>query len=310
MNKIFLPLTVVFFIVACGPRDVLVESKGKTDRKKTFELSSVGDRSDTCPATRPDNSYIYIPAEDKDLVFSGEITAVLEPGNQNCYKIGTFIDLKISGASGPTNAKVKVVKTLALSVDDITQSQADAFKMTVQELQARGFDEIQKAKTRPKGSFDAGGIVSLTFFKLDGAPDVATQPVFLSEILKFEKEGDRSTTCPSTYQDSIKISLPASKDTDILSGKLIASMTVGDRNCFRILSTVHLQDKGKNAPVRAKLRVVWVEIVPLPILNQDHADALNMTLEALKAEAKKQVDEATGFDPHNTVAITFFDVVK
>ncbi len=132
-------------------------------------------------------------------------------------------------------------------------------------------------------------------------------------IVVLEDEGERSTTCPAKFEDSVNINSPEDRDDLILDGTVTAALSAGDRNCFRIGSVVNLRNSSKtnpDAPIRAKLRVVKTEVIPVEKLVKSHAKAMGMTLVELKEFANAQLESAKKvFNPKGWANLTYFEVV-
>ena len=142
----------------------------------------------------------------------------------------------------------------------------------------------------------------------DGGGTVGAQ-----SLVVLEADGERPSTCPSKFTDSVDLASPEEHDEGVLNGSIYAALSAGDRNCFRIGSIVNIRNKSKedpDAPVRARVKVTKVEIVPVDKLTKSHAKALGMTLGEIKDFAETQNEAAKKtFNPKGMVNITFFDYV-
>ncbi len=240
----------------------------------------------------------------------GVITAALGVGDRNCFRIGD--EVLLQNRNGQPRGRVKITRAEVNHASKITESQAKALNMSVSELQAYATNEMAKVKAIPKGEpggFDPKGMVSITFFEFLGDADVIPA---LTEIIEVNEPGSMAVTCPKDFTPAKTIDIPEKFDGDIMSGKLIGYLQAGDRNCYQIGSIVNLQMKpkvkGETTPIRAKLKIAWVELVPLSKLNDDHAAIMNMTLDQLKVSANEAI-KAVKFDSKNTVSITVFEYV-
>ncbi len=327
MKNLFLPIMVALVVAACGPRDVPLDGVNsssnnngggaKTNPDTFITVTQNGDLSETCPG----NPFKTIdsPAQYDDQIFSGKITASFQPGDRNCFRIGDVIDLQ-DRSGGPSRGKVKIKKAEVFHFSKLNADQAKAFNTSLDTLRGRIRAELDRVKALPKGqpgSFDPREMVSITYFEylgMDGSGG-GEEPtdVALTEILEIEDEGAVPPTCPKDYTPSKSIDLPEDKDADIKSGKIIGFLRIGDQNCYQIGSIVSLKAKPKNkgevTPERAKLKIAWVEIIPVDKLNNDHAAILNMSLIELKATVDEQIKSVT-FNAKNTVSITVFEYVK
>jgi len=288
------------------------------------------DQDGQLPKTCTGKPYLTIdsPKQYDNDVFAGKVTASFAAGDRDCFKIGDTIDLQ-DRTGGASRGKVKITRVDVLPATDMTESQAKAFNTTLADLKKRVQDEFDRIKAIPKGqpgAFDPKGMVAITYFKylgidgngtLPGGPppvQVVQPPQGSGAIVQVTGDGHVAPTCPQNFKPSTVIYLPESNDADIISGKLIGVMRAGEQNCFTIGSTVSLQAppkfNGDVEPERAKLKIAWVEIIPVDKLNNDHAQILNTTLDAVRTQAAALLQEASAvYNPKNTVNITVFEYV-
>lgn len=276
-----------------------------------LKVDTVGDLAETCPG----NPYTTIdsPKELDEQVIAGKVTASFQAGDRNCFRIGDVIDLK-GRLDTNSRGKVKILKAEILHHTKLTVEQAKAFNMTLEVFASKVKAELDRVKAIPKGEpggFNPKGMVSITYFQylgMDGTTPVTPAPATIVEVTT---NATVSPTCPATFTPSKSIDIPADKDPQIISGDLMGFMAPGDRNCFQIGSIVSLKAKpkveGEITPERAKLKIAWVEIVPVDLLNQNHATIMNMTLPELKAAAQLATSSVTF--ANNTVNITIFEYI-
>jgi uncharacterized protein YqfB (UPF0267 family) len=150
--------------------------------------------------------------------------------------------------------------------------------------------------------------IALNGSKSFGASGKASAPGVVDTV------GARADTCPAKSSDYTFISGPEANDARIFSGEISAYLSPGDRNCFRIGALVTLQNSSKSnpdAPIRAKLKVVKVEILAAANITKEHADALGMTLQAAKDYAQSEMDRTKDiFSSNGMVTITFYELDK
>jgi uncharacterized protein YqfB (UPF0267 family) len=150
--------------------------------------------------------------------------------------------------------------------------------------------------------------VALSGSKSFGASGKASAPGVVDTV------GARADSCPAKSSDYTFISGPESNDARIFSGEISAYLSPGDRNCFRIGALVTLQNVSKSnpdAPIRAKLKVVKVEILAAADIKAEHADALGMSLQAAKDYAQSEMDRTKDiFKSNGMVTITFYELDK
>jgi hypothetical protein len=129
-----------------------------------------------------------------------------------------------------------------------------------------------------------------------------------------EKAGTRAESCPAKNPNATYITGAEENDARIFSGEVSAYLSPGDRNCFLIGSEVNLQNASKanpNAPIRAKLKVIRVEIVAAADMTTAQAAALGMTLTEAKAYAQQEMDRTKDiFKSNGMVTITFYELNK
>lgn len=336
MQKLFIPLTVVLFIVACGPRDMPVKgrngsggqggggpSASSANSKKAFVLTEEGERAETCPSDKEDYKTVIVNPEDVDGVLDGTIKAVIEPGNRNCYRIGSELELKTEMKSDEVIANVFIKKTEALAVSKISKKHADVFGMTVAELKERGqslIDAVEAKKTfRPEGMitithFEVPGVDSSDVGQNDGDDDKVDQneakpaPKPELKILSFDQKDERSSSCPAQSSDWKNISIPQAQDESVKSGEVFGWISAGARNCFRIGSVIQVKEKDTSS--RMELRVVKVEVIPLAKINITHSGAMNMNFMDFRAFALESLKAVTTFKHNDMLNMTFFEYVE
>lgn len=331
MLKLFIPLTVVLFIAACGPRDVAVKgrngnnfnqqgggSKSADDKKIAFSIDEDGERPETCHVDKKDYKFLVVPESDVDGALAGTITASIEPGNLNCFRIGSTVELKTSFTSKDILAEAVIKKTEALPLSKISKKQADQFGMTVAELKERGKKLISAFEA--KNSFSVEGMVSITYFELPGNESVEDEgddkdeevvvkpgPKPEEKILIFDQNGERPSSCPAQSSDWKNISIPEDQDNAIKSGQVFGWLSAGARNCFVIGST--LQVKEKDSDSRMELRVVKVEVIPLAKMNITHSGAMDLNFMDFRDFALNSLKEAS-FKHNDMLNMTFFEYVE
>lgn len=324
MMKLLLPITVVLFVAACAPRDVAVDGNNKglggkgtggkgtgggtdTKAKIAFVVDEDGERAETCPDDKADYTSLVIPQEDQDGVLEGRVKAVIEPGNRNCFRIGATAQIKADFSSDDVMAEVIVKKTEGIALTKLTKKHAEAFGMTVADLKARGKALIDEVEAQKK--FRPEGMVNITYFELPGAEDSASQSE--NEVdqelqtLIFTKTGDRSTTCSKKSKSWTFISIPQEQDENIKNGKVFGWMAAGEKNCFEIGSQILLQEK--NGPVRAQLKVLRVEIVPLKQLTVLHSSSMGLSYTEFYELVQTSLEKANG--SKNVINMTFFEYI-
>ncbi len=284
-------------VVSCGPRDVAVErgSGGGGAASGPVTVSANGERSATCPTDFTDSMALRSPVELDEKVFSGKVTASLGAGDRNCFRIGATVNLQ-NGNQGVVRGSVVVKRVEVVAVSSLTASHASAFDMSLDELKKLAEKEIAAV------TFNAKGMVNMTFFEYQTGTAVVVPQA--EDILIFEKEGERSSTCPADFNDSTFLRSPLEFDEKVFAQKITAALTAGDRNCFKIGSIVTLKN-GSKEEERGKVQVLKVEIVPIASLTEAHAQALDMTLEEIKALADKEI-ASVNFNAKGTVNITHF----
>jgi len=319
MKKIFLPIVALVLVSACGPRDVAkdrnggsgVNPNGQIDKTKTFVIDKEGDRSPTCLDEAPDWKNMPYPADMEDEIIAGDVTASMTAGNRSCYRIGSEVLLQNrtkENPDAPIIGKAKIIRVEVIPAASLGKLHAAGLGVSISEAKGMGEDMIAAAKAKPKGQggFDPAGMINIAFFEYVGEGEPPPAPV--TDIVMVDESGKMAPTCPKDFTPSKTMDIPAEKDADILNGKMIGWLTAGDRNCFAIDSVVSLKAKTPDALERAKLKIAWVEIVPVAKLNQDHAAIMNMTLEELKTFADAAI-KAAKFDAKGMVNVTVFEVV-
>lgn len=260
-------------------------------------IDKEGDRALTCPATMADHTNLRSPVEFDEKVYSGKVTAALNAGDRNCFKIGAEVNLQ-NGTTAPSRGKVKVVKVEIVPLAKLTAYHAKALDMTIEEAKALADKEISTAP------FNSKATVNVTYFTyVSGGPTAGGAPA--SGILVVDQEGVRPTTCPANMADHTNLRSPVEFDEKVFAGKITAAVGAGDRNCFKIGSVVNLKN-GNQGDVRGEVKVVKVEILLYTELSDEHAKALDMTLDEIKAYAQKEIASAP-FDAKGKVNITHFE---
>lgn len=118
--------------------------------------------------------------------------------------------------------------------------------------------------------------------------------------------GERSPTCPAKFTDEMSLRSPVESDSKVFAGKITASLSAGDRNCFRIGAVVNLQN-GKQGPVRGQVTVTKVEIMAVESLSSSHAQALGLDQSTMTAFANEEMEKAKDtFNPKGMVNVTHF----
>lgn len=329
MRKLFLPLTVVLFVVACGPRDVPLGKDGKgyngksnngggnsgqSDKTLAFVLDEEGERSETCPKDLTDYKFLLIPQEDVDQILTGTIRAVIEPGNRNCFRIGAAVQIKFTKEDKESLGEAVVLKTEALRLSALTKKQAEFFAMTVKDLKARGKELMDGVK------FPHEGMVTITYFEVPGAASEdedqdssedqttkPTKPQTAATLLTFDNDGERPSTCNKKSKDWVDLIIPQDQDEAIQTGKVVGWIAAGSMNCLRVGSVVNLTDKKGGAP-RGQLRVMMVQVFPVTKLNITHALTMNMAFLDLRKQVLEDLENQT-FDHKDMVNMTFFEYV-
>ncbi len=292
MIKLFLPLTIALFVVACGPRDVANGGRngngggpgqqggaGGGNAKLAFTVQDDGERAETCPTKNQDYKNIIVSEDDLEGVLDGTIKAVIEPGNRNCFRVGTVVQLKTDFSSDEVQADVVVVKTEGIALSKLAKKHAEAFAMTVGELKDRGQELIDAIEAQKK--FRPEGMVNITYFKTAGADNngnVKNTEIELSTTV-YTKAGERPASCTSKSKWT-RISIPAEQDENLKSGKVIAWYSPGEKNCFEVGSEIEVKEQV--GPARAILRVSRIEVVPSAQLSSIHARSMSMNLDDVK----------------------------
>ncbi len=331
MRKLFLPLTVVLFVVACGPRDVPLEkdekgyngsgkgnqgggNSGQSNKTLAFVVDEDGERAETCPSDLTDYKSLLVPQEDVDQILEGTVRAVIEPGNRNCFRIGTTAQIKLTKEDKDNFGEAVIKKTEALRLTALTKKQAEFFGMTVKDLKARGKELIDGVT-----KFDPAGMVTITYFEVSGleggtddgdAEEQTTQPTkpqAMETLLIFDNNGERASTCNKKSKDWKDLIIPQDQDEAIQSGKVLGWITAGQMNCLRIGSVVNLTDK-KGGVARGQLKVTMVQVFPVTKLNLTHALTMNMTFLDLRTKVLEDL-ENQNFDHKDMVNMTFFEYV-
>ena len=293
MIKLFLPLTIALFVVACGPRDVANGRNGNGggpgqqgtggsggNAKLAFTVQDDGERAETCPTKNQDYKNIVVSEDDLEGVLDGSIKAVIEPGNRNCFRVGSVVQLKTDFSSDEAQADVIVVKTEGIALSKLAKKHAEAFGLSVGELKDRGQELIDEIEAQKK--FRPEGMVNITYFKIAGAADddgtVQNTETKLSTTV-YTNVGERPSSCTAESKWT-RISIPDAQDENLKAGKVIAWYSPGDKNCFEVGSEIEV--KEQTGPARAILNVTRIEVVPVTQLNAIHALAMNLKLEDLK----------------------------
>ena len=310
MIKLFLPLTIALFVVACGPRDVANSKNGGSgvgqkgaggsggDAKLAFTVQDDGERAETCPTKNQDYKNIIVSEDDLEGALDGSIKAVIEPGNRNCFRVGTVVQLKTDFSSDEVQAEVIVVKTEGIALSKLAKKHAEAFGMTVGELKDRGQELIDAIEAQKK--FRPEGMVNITYFKIAGADDngnVKNTETELSTSV-YTKSGERPTSCTSKSKWT-RISIPTEQDENLISGKVIAWYSPGDKNCFEVGSEIEVKEQV--GPARAILKISRIEVVPVAQLSAIHALSMNMKLDDLKLLLSQDEE---------LINLVFFDYVR
>ncbi len=293
MIKLFLPLTIALFVVACGPRDVANGRNGNGggpgqqgtggsggNAKLAFTVQDDGERAETCPTKNQDYKNIIVSEDDLEGVLDGSIKAVIEPGNRNCFRVGSVVQLKTDFSSDEAQADVIVVKTEGIALSKLAKKHAEAFGLSVGELKDRGQELIDEIEAQKK--FRPEGMVNITYFKIAGAADddgtVQNTETKLSTTV-YTNVGERPSSCTAKSKWT-RISIPDAQDENLKAGKVIAWYSPGDKNCFEVGSEIEV--KEQTGPARAILNVTRIEVVPVTQLNAIHALAMSLKLEDLK----------------------------
>ncbi|MCB9073432.1 MAG: ASCH domain-containing protein [Bdellovibrionaceae bacterium] len=292
----FLVLTLV---TSCGPRDVLQDKNSKSgggSAGSPFVLSTQGEVASTCPQKKIDRKDLGSPESSDEQIFAGKITASLEAGKENCYRIGSEVNLQ-NGKNGPIRGKLIVTKAEVVAISDLAEEHAKAMGMSLTELKNFANTAIQSA---PYKSYD---MVSITYFRYasgGGKPEPTT------DMITIDKEGERAASCPADFKDSNRLIFSEDMNELIKEGKINAAMEAGDRNCFRIGSLVNWQN-SKSGPVVGSMTVVKVQIVHKSQLGKEQAKALNVKQDELLKLAEEKISSVK-FDAMGLVHITYFSV--
>jgi uncharacterized protein YqfB (UPF0267 family) len=292
MIKLFLPLTIALFVAACGPRDVANGGRngngggpgqqggaGGGNAKLAFTVQDDGERAETCPTKNQDYKNIIVSEDDLAGVLDGTIKAVIEPGNRNCFRVGSVVQIKTDFSSDEVQGDVVVVKTEGIALSKLAKKHAEAFGLSVGELKDRGQELIDAIEAQKK--FRPEGMVNITYFKIAGGGDddgtVKNSETQLSTTV-YTKAGERPFSCTSKSKWT-RISIPSEQDENLKAGKVIAWFSPGDKNCFEVGSEIEVKEQEI---VRSILKVTRIEVVPVAQLSAIHALAMNMKLEELK----------------------------
>lgn len=295
MTKLFLPFTIALFVVACGPRDVANSRNGggfnqqgtgggSGNAKLAFVVEDDGERAETCPTKNQDYKNIIISEDDLPGALDGTVTAVIEPGNRNCFRIGSTVQVKTDFSSDEVQGDAIIVKTEGVALSKLAKKHAEAFGLTVSELKARGQELIDAVEAQKK--FRPEGMVNITYFKMEGSGNNSPAPsdVAVSTSI-FTKVGDRPTSCTSKSKWT-RISIPVEQDENIKSGKVIAWYSLGASNCFEVGSQI--QVKEKDGPARAELKVTRIEVVPATQVGALHALSTGLEIDELRKMASEE----------------------
>lgn len=304
MLKLLNSSILLLLIASCGPRDVAMDG-GVSGAGKPTVVSANGERPSSCPAKKVDEVFLRSPVEMDNEVFTGKVTAALGAGGQNCFRIGSTVNLQ-NGKAGDVRGKVTITKVEIIPLELLSTTHALALGKSESAVRAFALEEIEKAKD----VFEAKGMVSITHFKfVEGSATGVVVPK-LEDIVVVDKQGERPASCPTKKADDVALRSPVELDGDIFNGTVTAALGAGAQNCFRIGATVNLQN-GKAGEVRGKVTVTKIEVLPLEQLSKAHGKALGKSESALKAHALEEIEKTKDiFDAKGMVSITHFKFVE
>ncbi|MCC6138670.1 MAG: hypothetical protein IT287_08550 [Bdellovibrionaceae bacterium] len=167
-------VSITYFKYVEGSATGVVIPKGQD----LVTVDKQGERPTTCPADFKDSTRLIVTSENNEKVFSKKITAVMDAGDRNCFKIGAEITLN-NAKDTPAIAKAKVLKVQIVSKDKLDKTHAAALGVDEKNLKALAEEKIAGVK------FDALGLVHITFFELigEGEPQQPI-PVLDEEMFK------------------------------------------------------------------------------------------------------------------------------
>lgn len=341
-SLLILAFSGIAVLSACGPRDVPLDS----NKNKNFKSQNVGDlasetydKNGDVPKSCPDPKKLWTDldiadGQDDALVFNGKITAHVRLDALNCLSVGAVVNLQKRGPNkqlGPVRAHLKIIKIEIVGIGDVDATQAKAVGMSLDELKKYLSDKQELISKTSKKSPD--GKVSFTYFQLvddelaqkgkanlpkdnkDNGPTPVVAVTDMPGIKKYysDKIGDRSPFCADKVEDIDFIASPESQDAMIFQGKKTALFLPGVINCYRIGKIVNLQNKTAQqmqAPIRGKLRIVAVQILPIEDIHFPIADFLGLKKEELQSYIIQQMQFAeTEFDPQGMGSLTFFEYI-
>ncbi len=132
--------------------------------QEIITLDKDGDRAPGCPADYKDSIRLITPADKTTEIITNKITATMEAGDRNCFRIGTEVDLTPAKET-PAFTRAKIVKVQIVPKDKLDATQAKALAIDEKTIIAAADAKISAVK------FDALGLVHITYFRVLGAPE-------------------------------------------------------------------------------------------------------------------------------------------
>lgn len=136
--------------------------------KEILTLDKEGDRAPGCPADYKDANKLVIAPDVSDKVLAGKITATMEAGDRNCFKIGSEVPL-MTAKEGPTLAQSKVIKVQIVPVEMLDKTHAKALGIDEKNIKTVGQEKLASVK------FEHLDLVHITYFQVEGVD--TTDPV-------------------------------------------------------------------------------------------------------------------------------------
>lgn len=113
--------------------------------------------------------------------------------------------------------------------------------------------------------------------------------------------GARAQTCPVQKEDASSIDVSVA--SELATGDVVAVMSVGSENCYRVGSTV------ADMETSLELQVVKVEVVSWDSMQVEHADAVGLSLQDLQEQAWQDIVSLVD-EPKPSQQVSFTYVVK
>ena len=252
----------------------------------SFKLTDLGERLGSCQNLEYDDFIVTVSKslqkETQNLFFDDKLTAVLVE-QPDCYRVGTEIQIHLEDDPIPYLGKA-----------------------IIDEIEVLSPEELKKHKNTPYTKSSLEDYVSNTRDNQYGILKIRVTEKVTNYYVNQEYE--RLPTCFPSYGDWESIRLTENDKAlvdDIKSGRVIAQISNGTFNCYKVGIRARIQVAGDYETDHGNIIPTELYVIHYSQLTSKHAKYFGQSVSELKSEMEKNKDVDGGY-----TTIVVFDYEK